>query len=452
MKNSNIITKQSIQLRHKAEEVLKDKPTSDDIYRFDTEMLHLIHELEVHQIELELQNEELKLAKRQAESAAQKYADLYDYAPSGYFTITNTGEIIRLNYMAANLLGKERLSLLNNRLGFFITDKTKLIFNSFIDKIFENKTRETCEIKLVINTTRINILLSGISSENEGECLLTMVDITELKKAEEALRISEEKYRTIFDNDRDSITILRIGLDGKPSNFIEANPASTTLFGYSRKELLSMSIRDLEKISDKKLKTRMEILKSQGSIDLETVIKNKKGKNRDVEIETVIINYLNEPAIMNITRDITERKQLENNIIKANENLGTILEAIPDLLFEAGLDGRIYHYHYHRSDLKAVPPEVFMGKQFQEIFPADVTNVILEAMQEASINGWSTGKEYMLELAQGRRWFELSVSPIGEKNIDKDKHFIILARDISVRKLMEESGCKSEPICLIKNK
>ena len=89
----------------------------------------------------------------------------------------------------------------------------------------------------------------------------------------------------------------------------------------------------------------MESLKSNGRIHFETIIKNKKGNKRNVEIESIFINYGNKPAIMNIIRDITERKQMENNAKKNHENLVTILEAIPDLLFEVDIDGRIYHYH-----------------------------------------------------------------------------------------------------------
>lgn len=257
------------------------------------------------------------------------------------------------------------------------------------------------------------------------------------KTAEEATNTSEEKYHTLFDANKDSITIFRIGKDGKPGNFIEINPATTELFGFTKKELLTMNVRDLESISDKKRKSRIEDLLAKGRIDFETIIKNKKGNLRNVEIETVLINYLNEPAVMNITRDITERKQLENNLKKANENLTTILESIPDLLFEVGLEGRIYHYQSHREDLLAVPPSEFMGKLFQEVLPTDVSNICMEAIQEANVKGWSTGKEYSLDLPQGKHWFELSVSPIKESS-NKDKHFILLARDITERKLAEE--------------
>jgi len=289
----------------------------------------------------------------------------------------------------------------------------------------------------VLEKENKELKLAKTNSENSPEQINhTILDI-------ETLRKSEEKYQTIFDNDRDSITIFRMNDDGKPGSFIEANKATTEIFGYSKKELLSLSLYDLEKVSTKTRNERLKTLKLDGRIDFETNIKTKKGKYRDVEVQVVLINYLDEPAIMNVTRDITERKHLENNINKAYENLATILEAIPDLLFEVGLDGKIYHYQSHSDAFLAVPQEVFMGKLLQEILPADVTNVILEALNEADEKEWSIGKQYSLELPNGKFWFELSVSLINNST-ENDKHFIALARNITERKLAEEALKENE--------
>ena len=424
-------------LRQKAEEILKNKPIIVDTLSLQGETLKLIHELDVHQIELEMQNEELVLAKEQIEIAAEKYVDLYDFAPSGYFTLSKNGEIHEVNFKGANMLGKERSLLINNRFGFFLTNESKSIFSSFLDRIFESKIKETCEIALSINPDTLTYLfLNGITVEYSEECFITAVDITKRKNIEKELQENEEKYRTLFDSNRDSITIFRFTTDGKPGNFIETNAATIELFGYTKEELMALSVRDVESISQKIRKQRVVTLQSDGKVDFETVIKTKKGKFRNVEVKSLIINYLNEPAVMNITRDITERKQIETNAKKAQENLVTILEAIPDLLFEVDQNGMIHYYHAHRLDLLAAPPEIFMGKLFQNILPAEAASICMAAIQEAEEKGWSTGKQYTLELPKGRHWFELAVSPIKE-NGSKVKHFILLARDVTERKLAE---------------
>ena len=261
--------------------------------------------------------------------------------------------------------------------------------------------------------------------------------------ANEAVNANEDEYRIFFDSNRDSITIFRLDSKGNPDKFIQANPAATALFGYTKEELLSLSILDIEIIPKTIRESRINDLLKEGKTDFETTIKDKKGNNRFVEIETILINYKNKPAVMCVTRDITERKQMEVNSRKAQENLSTILQAIPDLLFEVGIDSKIYFYQAHRLDLLSVSPDEIIGKYFKDIMPADVSEICFSAIKEADEKGWSIGKQYSLELAQGKHWFEISVSPIHEKSIN-NKRFIVLARDINERKLAEQKLLTSE--------
>lgn len=258
----------------------------------------------------------------------------------------------------------------------------------------------------------------------------------------------DNKYKTIFDSNRDSITIFRLNDDNTPGNFIDVNPATIALLGYSRKELLTMSVRDIENLSDEERKKRIEDLLANGKIIFTTKIKNKAGKNREVEVETFLINHENQPAFMNITRDITERKQMEISYKKAHQNLVTLIDAIPDLLFEIGLDGKIHHYHSGRNDLLAVPEEEFIDKFFYDILPPDVSAICQKAISEANQKGWSGGAQYSLDLPNGKSWFEISVSRINE-DADKETHFILLARDITQRK--EAEKVQSDALDLLQN-
>jgi len=185
-------------LRQKAEELIKKKFSKPGMELSEADTLKLIHELQVHQIELELQYEELDLAKEQAEIASRKYAELYDFAPSGYFTLSDKGEIIELNLFGAQMLGKERSKLRNNRFVFFVSDDTKPIFNLFLGKLFTSKARESCEIALSTNgNSPIVVHLTGIVSKNGEQCFITAIDITEHKQTEEALTHSYD-LNTLF--------------------------------------------------------------------------------------------------------------------------------------------------------------------------------------------------------------------------------------------------------------
>ncbi|CAM4304695.1 PAS domain-containing sensor histidine kinase [Gillisia limnaea] len=177
-------------LRRKAEELLKyntEVPTSN---LSEDEILKLIHEIEVHQIELELQNEELKLAKERAlELASEKYAELYDFAPSGYFTLSREGDIVNLNFAASQLLGKERMGLKNSRFGFFVSDDTKPNFNQFLKNVFGTNKKEICQVILIpSNDSLLYAQLTGISIKDHNHCLVNVADITKLKEAENVIR------------------------------------------------------------------------------------------------------------------------------------------------------------------------------------------------------------------------------------------------------------------------
>ena len=131
--------------------------------------------------------------------------------------------------------------------------------------------------------------------------------------------------------------------------------------------------------------------------------------------------------------DITDRKLAEINENNVHQKMEAILDAIPDLLFEVGIDGRVYNYHSRREELLAMPPDLFLGKRFSDILPSEASDICLAAINEAHEKGFSTGKQYTIELPDGKHWFELSVAPMQDTE-DYKAHFIILSGDITEAK------------------
>lgn len=144
---------------------MKEKRLLPGLLRSNDETLEHAYELEVHQIELELQIEALfqersvaldtsnkyKVAAEIYKDACEKYTELYDFAPSGHFTLSREGEIIELNFSGSQMLGKERLFLKNRRFGIFVSNDTKPIFNHFLTRVFHSKAKETCKVTLTTN-------------------------------------------------------------------------------------------------------------------------------------------------------------------------------------------------------------------------------------------------------------------------------------------------------------
>jgi len=157
---------------------------SDDIKK------RIIHEFELNQIELEMQKEELFLSNAVSQDVAERYSDLFNFSSSGYLILSKEGEILDLNFTGARLLGKERLKLKNSVFGFFVLDDFKSCYNTFLEEIFENNTKRTCEVNLLqADSRQITVQLTGILTQSKDQCLMTMLDITE--------RNQTNKYRNL---------------------------------------------------------------------------------------------------------------------------------------------------------------------------------------------------------------------------------------------------------------
>jgi PAS domain-containing protein len=178
-------------LRLIAEEELKNvKPDHSDLAELDN--LKLIHELQVYKIELEMQNEELKKAQAQAYEAIEKYVELYDFAPSGYLSLSKEGDIIELNYSAAKMLGNDRNHLKNTRFGLHISHDSLSSFNKLLNRSFEHNEKESCELILLHKTDSVDksicVQVDAHLSKDSTKCLFTMSDITDRKRLQKEFK------------------------------------------------------------------------------------------------------------------------------------------------------------------------------------------------------------------------------------------------------------------------
>jgi signal transduction histidine kinase len=224
-------------LRQNAEFLLKKRGPDVGSPFSEIEMLTLIHELEVHQIELEMQNHELILSQNRATLAIDKYTELYDFAPVGYFTLSKEGEILELNLLGAKMLGKERSVIKRKRIGSYVSPGSQTIFNNFLKKIFKNQIKENCEITLLVQGKDAIILhASGVISESGKECLLTVTDITELKQNEVALKHSIDKLTKIAARVPGVVYQYRLHPDGS-SCFPYSSEAMKIIYGVTPEDI-----------------------------------------------------------------------------------------------------------------------------------------------------------------------------------------------------------------------
>ena len=147
--------------------------------------------------------------------------------------------------------------------------------------------------------------------------------------------------------------------------------------------------------------------------------------------------YGNLIGVLGIARDITERITLSKAVQELHDDLDTTLKAIPDLLFELDKNGRYLNIWTQRPDLLPETKERMCGYAVNQTLPPDAAATVMRALREADDNGYSSGQIYKLDLPQGISWFELSTA-VKTPNDDSGKRFIMLARDITERKRVEE--------------
>ncbi len=176
---------------------MREKGHAGDLPEQDVR--RLCHELEVHQVELELQNEALQEMHRDLQISEEKYRDLYDFAPIGYFTLDLKGEILETNFAGASLLGRERARLIGARLQFFLEREHIQPFNEFLARTRNADTKTACDVRLKrAEGEPAWVLLEGksVAGGDTPRLRVAVTDISrQVQAAERALRESEERER-----------------------------------------------------------------------------------------------------------------------------------------------------------------------------------------------------------------------------------------------------------------
>ena len=178
------------ELRRRAEHRLRTRPKARARIGTGADAQRLLQELQIHKIELELQNEELKQAKTEVEAGLEKYTDLYDFAPVGYFSLDEEGLILEANLTGAAMLGTDRSSLVDRRFQIFVAPQSRADFDSFRERLFEGHEKQTCEALLLKADKAVWADLEARTAGSNGDarrwCRMAVIDIAARKQAEDA--------------------------------------------------------------------------------------------------------------------------------------------------------------------------------------------------------------------------------------------------------------------------
>jgi len=312
-------------LRLRAEDRLKEKKPATDPIHNEIDQKRFIHELQVHQVELEMQNEELNRARDELEEILEKYTDLYDFAPIGYLTFDEKALISELNLTAAHLLGIERTFLGGKPFSSFIQQEFQDRFYFHLQEVLVSSAKQTCELVIKKKDgTFFDARLESIAVRVKGRLLVRslLIDITKARKEEEKIR-----HLASFP-ERNPNPVMEVSVSGE---IIYCNPAS-----YRVLEDLEMDKEDCHALLPEDIGTILSNWdrKTTPNLSCEVVVRDR--------ILGETIQFVPEFQVARIyARDITERKRNQNRIFSLTK-LYIVLSRVNEIIVRTRDEGSLF--------------------------------------------------------------------------------------------------------------
>jgi PAS domain S-box-containing protein len=415
----------------------------------------LVQELQVHQIELEMQYEELLLAQAEAENSRSQYVDLYDFAPVGYCTVAANGALLQLNLRTSQLLGEERQRLMGRRLALFVVPAERHQFAEFIARLWATPgQRQSCELTMRGPQDQpFFAQLEGTAtpdSDGDGHapssCRLVLLDVTARRQATDQLAASEARFRATFEQARDGMVLV------EGFCFADANAAALTLLGVvDKSRVLGRSLQEFWPELQPDGRRSMDLLadclrtaQQRGWCRLEWMRYSAAGEEiwDEMSFNPVFIN--GRPLLHAAWRDVTARKHSEEQLRESDARLQMALAASGTGVWGWELATNALYQDERAREIFGLPePEAGTAPIFSllhaAIHPDDVASVE-QALQQAQREGTLFDMEHRLLPAHGSVCY---VAAMGRFSYDEGTGEPVrlsgLVRDVTARRRVEEA-------------
>ena len=363
-------------------------------------------ELRLHQLELEMQNEELRCAQQLLEASRAKYADLYDLAPVGYFSFRAKGLISEVNLSGARLLGHEKQALILKPFLLFIHPDDRMIFEEHERAVVANGTRQACELRLLRRDgsfffSRLESIADGQTGTAAAPGILTaVIDVNDRKEADEALRRSEERFRISLQTAPISVATL--------DRELRYTWVYNTRHGFRPEQVLGKRADELLPSGDaaQTIALQQEALSKKATIRRE--IRGKTGDQSwvyDAVAKPVSTDKGEVVGLTFVALDITERKQAEEALQRSEERFRVAqdlsLDAFTILTAVRDKNGAIEDFRWEYANQTAgrylghVPADL-VGRRLLQVLPGNKTGSDLFTRYAHVVE---TGKSHDYELA-----------------------------------------------------
>jgi PAS domain S-box-containing protein len=364
MKNKDVKSS----LRQRAEELARNlkaqSPQNLDAYPF-ADIQKMFHELQVHQIELELQNEELHQTQVELENARLHYFDLYDKAPVGYITVSDEGLIQQSNDTAAVLLGAERAFLDEQSMAGFILKEDQAIFHRQCRQILETGAPQESEVRVTKKDGSIfwAHLVMNATPEHARLYRVAICNITAQKLSEEALRLQvEERFCSLLNDMPDGFAHCRMVYDdqGHPADFLylNVNKAFERLTGLKNVvgKPVTEVIPNIKELNPELFELYGKVV-STGKPEKFEIFFRPMEKWLDVSV-----TQSGEGCFAVIFEDITDRKRAEEALRRTDALLNSVIENTPNSLWFSDEHGTLLRLNQACRDILCLRDHEVVGK------------------------------------------------------------------------------------------
>ncbi|MFZ3044499.1 MAG: PAS domain S-box protein [Desulfatirhabdiaceae bacterium] len=428
------------ELRDRANVILNNQPSSFN--NIETEdPFELIENLKIHQIELEMQNDELFSTQARLETSQHKYVELYDFAPVGYVSMNPMGIILEINLTAADWLGFQKSQLISKFFGGFILPDFQDIFYIHCKTVLKVREKKNCDLKLVKKDggqilVQMDTIPIVMENGEVGELRSTITDITERKRLENTLLETQKTIHALNEaNSESSILLDRNG------TVLMINEIAARRLGQNRETMIGLNINDFlsPEVSKERMNRFDEVISRRQSLDFQDIREERRYQHT---LQPILDSKGDVAKIAVITKDITLKHQALDALVESEKKYRLLVNTAP-MGIMVTQDRVLELVNPRVLSISGYSEQELISRTFFEIVHPDDRAMVM-TFHARRLNGEEVPETYRMRVitkAGVIKWIENKGVLINWKGRPATLNFLF---DITERQLAADALLKSE--------